>query len=262
MSDLSITNRAYREIRREIIDCNLIPGSRLNISLLQERLTFSQAAVREALSRLTAEGLVEIERHRGFRVAPVSMSGFRNLMQACLAVELPCLRSSIENGDLEWELNLVSTYHRAVRRLELVVAGREDVFTYSNERLGFYEALLASCDNSWMLWSWRLLYAQNMRYRHVYMPLAKFELDQNPLHDTFVKMVLARNVKKAVELSVANYDSVIRFIESQLDDESPAQLPCSNRRPQVAASCQPVPVLGAPAKSPARTNMKKRSRDI
>src|SRR3546814_7514182 len=97
------------------------------------------------MSRLTSEGLVEIERHRGFRVAPISQKGYRELAQACLTVELPCLRSSIENGDVQWELNLVATYHRAVRTLELVVAGKEDLEAYSTERLAFYEALLGAC---------------------------------------------------------------------------------------------------------------------
>lgn len=222
MDDLSITDRAYKQLRRELIDCCLPPGSRLNISSLQDQFSLSQAAVREALSRLTSEGLVEIERHRGFRVAPVSMSGFRELSQACLAVELPCLRSSIENGDREWEMNLVSAYHRAVRRLELVVAGQEDVYAYSTERLAFYEVLLAACDNSWLLWSWRLLYAQNMRYRHMYMPLAKFEIEQHAQHEAFLKMALARDVKKAVEAAMSNYDAVIRFIEAGLADENAA----------------------------------------
>src|SRR3546814_6972688 len=105
----------------------------------------------------------------------MSQKGYRELAQACLTVELPCLRSSIENGDVQWELNLVATYHRAVRTLELVVAGKEDLEAYSTERLAFYEALLGACTNPWLLGAWRLLYAQNMRYRHMYMPLRSEE---------------------------------------------------------------------------------------
>jgi len=95
-----------------------------------------------------------------------------------------------------------------------VVAGKNDLDAYSNERLAFYEALLAACDNSRLLWSWRLLYAQNMRYRHLYLPLAKFELELNPHHEAILKVVLARDVEKAVALSIENYDRVTRFIET------------------------------------------------
>ena len=218
MEDSSITGRAYTLLRSDIIACRLEPGTRLNILQLQKKLSLSQAAVREALSRLAAEGLVEIERNRGFRVSNISTSGFRKLIEALLAVELPCLRAAIANGNIEWELNLVSTYHRALRTLELVVDGKEGLDAYANERLAFYEALLAASDNPWLISSWRLLYAQNARYRQVYMPLAKFELDLNPHHEQILKAVLARDIERVIELSVENYEKVSQFIEEQIHD--------------------------------------------
>jgi len=221
MEDSSITGRAYSILRSDIISCRLAPGSRLNISQLQKKLTLSQAAVREALSRLAAEGLVEIERNRGFRVSQVSTSGFRKLTEALMAIELPCLRAAIQNGDIEWELNLIAAYHRALRTLELVVEGKEELNSYANERLAFYEALLAAADNPWLLWSWRLLYTQNARYRQIYMPLAKFELDLNPHHEQILKAVLSRDVDRVIALSVENYEKVSQFIEEQIHEVSP-----------------------------------------
>lgn len=215
MEDTSVTGRAYEILRADLISCRLKPGAQLNISSLQTTLDLSQAAIREALSRLTAEGLVEIERHRGFRVTQVSAGGFRELMEAYMTVEIPCMRASIAKGDLEWELKLVSAYHRALRTLELVVQGKEDIGAYSKERRAFHEALLAACDNSWLLWSWRMLYTQNLRYRHMYLPLAKFELELNPHHESFLKAVLARDVEKAIALGIQNYDLVASFIERQ-----------------------------------------------
>jgi DNA-binding GntR family transcriptional regulator len=220
MQDNSVTGRAYGLLRAELLGCRLPPGVQLNIAALQSRLLLSQGAIREALSRLTSEGLVEIERNRGFRAASVSASGFKELTEACMTVELPCLRASILNGDREWELNLLSTYHRAARTLDLVVGGTADIEAFSNERQGFYEALLGACDNHWLLWSWRLLYAQNMRYRHVYMPLAKFERELNPTHASFLQAVLARDADEAVRLAVENYGAVTNFIEALMAQEA------------------------------------------
>lgn len=216
MDDQSITGRAYHLLRAQIIGCELKPDSRLNISSLQASLSLSQAAVREALSRLTAEGLVEIERHRGFRVAPVSAGGFRELTEACVTVELPLIRSAIANGDLEWERQLVSAYHRAAQTLQQVVAGDEGIEAYSNERQNFYEALLNPCENKWLLWSWRLLYAQNMRYRHMYFPLARVELEQLPRHEEIVQAVLKRDVDKVEKMAIANYEEVMTAIEQAM----------------------------------------------
>lgn len=214
--DQSITARAYHLLRAQIIGCALKPGSRLNISSLQASFSLSQAAVREALSRLTAEGLVEIERHRGFRVAAVSAGGFRELTEACITVEMPLIRSAIANGDREWERRIIAAYHRAAQTLQHVVAGDEGVEAYSNERQGFYEALLSTADNQWLLWSWRLLYAQNMRYRHMYLPLARLELEQLPRHQKILDALIKRDTAKVEEMAIANYEQVMSAIEQAM----------------------------------------------
>lgn len=257
LTDTSITGRAYDTLRADLLSCRLKPGSRLNISSLQSKLSLSQASIREALSRLTAEGLVEIERHRGFRVAPVSVSGFRELAEACLTIELPCIRASLENGDLSWELNLISTYHRASRILELVVLGREDVGAYSSERLAFHEALLAACENNWLLGAWRMLYAQNTRYRHMYLPLAKFELESHELDENFVKAVLARDAIKASALWAEHNEKVANFIEAQINHEELAQVDPPPARTRKAGRRPKLPRAKATA-SAVKTRVKNR----
>lgn len=225
----SLADQAYTRLRSDLIACRIKPGERLTITALQDQHQLSQAAIREALSRLSSEGLVLIERNRGFRATPVSAEGFRDLVQTTLAIEIPALRLSIENGDREWELNLVATYHRALRTLELVVAGQEPVDAYATERLAFYEALLAGCRNPWMLWTWRLLYTQHMRYRHLYVPLARYELELNPQHERVLKAVLTRDVEAAVAFAVASYDMITKFVEKTIDDGKTVNGPKTRR---------------------------------
>lgn len=219
---MSITGRAYKLLRAQIIACELKPGSRLNISSLQNSLALSQASVREALSRLTAEGLVEIERHRGFRVAPVSPSGFRELIEACLTVEIPCIRSSIANGDLEWERQLTAAYHRAAQTLQQVAAGDAGVDAYSNERKAFYDVLLSPCRNKWLLWSWNLLHVQNMRYRHMYLSLARWDLEHLAVHREILDAVLKRDTAKVVDMATRNYEDVMSYIETAMSEQPDA----------------------------------------
>src|SRR3712207_4745843 len=52
-----------------IMGGDLTPGARLGEVELADRLDVSRTPVREALSRLAAEGLVEIQPNRGARVA-------------------------------------------------------------------------------------------------------------------------------------------------------------------------------------------------
>src|SRR3546814_13379484 len=69
-----------------------------------------------------------------------------------------------------------------------------------------------------LLGAWRLLYAQNMRYRHMYMPLARFELELGPQHADTMKVILARDVEAAEANAIAIYDKVTEFIENFLHE--------------------------------------------
>ena len=59
---------AYEALRADLLACRVAPGSRLKIQELCLQHAVSLGAIREALSRLTSEGLVVAEPQRGFRV--------------------------------------------------------------------------------------------------------------------------------------------------------------------------------------------------
>src|ERR1700693_2476045 len=68
----SLTSAVLECLRADILSAKLIPGQKLHIAGLAKQFSVSLAAVREALSRLVADGLVQASDQRGFRVSPVS----------------------------------------------------------------------------------------------------------------------------------------------------------------------------------------------
>jgi DNA-binding GntR family transcriptional regulator len=216
-TDSSLTNRAYVCLKADLIACRLEPGERLNISKLQRGLGVSQAAVREALSRLTSEGLAVIERNSGFRAAPIAASGYRELAEACATIEVPCLRAAIKYGDFGWEGALLSTYHVASRMLEQAAAGKVELVAYANYREEFHKKLFSACRNQWLLWSWSLLYAQHIRFRQTFLDLAQFERGLDSDYRTFLEVTIARKADAAVQIWCENHEKVTQFIESQLE---------------------------------------------
>ena len=58
--------------------------------------------MREALSRLVADGLVQASDQRGFRVSPVSPADLADVTQTRIDIEGLALRRSIERGDQAW----------------------------------------------------------------------------------------------------------------------------------------------------------------
>ena len=65
-------DQAYEALLAEILDCRLAPGAKIIISDVAARLGTSPGAVREALSRLSAEKWTVATAQKGYSVTPVA----------------------------------------------------------------------------------------------------------------------------------------------------------------------------------------------
>jgi DNA-binding GntR family transcriptional regulator len=92
----SVVGLAYDEIRARIVDGSLAPGSRLGQAELADQLGISRTSVREALRRLTGDGLVEFEVNRGFFVADIGLDKVLERLEARLVLEPMVARLAAE----------------------------------------------------------------------------------------------------------------------------------------------------------------------
>jgi DNA-binding GntR family transcriptional regulator len=80
---------AYERLRRAIVRLELAPGAAVSEAQLVDAFGFSKAAVRAALARLRAEGLVVPEPRRGHVVAPLTMRDVLEIYDLRLLLEPP-----------------------------------------------------------------------------------------------------------------------------------------------------------------------------
>ena len=69
----SQAEHAYQHLRTEILECRLMPGTRLTESHTLERLGFGKTPVREALQRLVNDNFMVVIPRHGYEVAPISL---------------------------------------------------------------------------------------------------------------------------------------------------------------------------------------------
>lgn len=77
----------HRALKRAILDQALSPGSKLPEDSIGERLGVSRTLVREALVRLSEEGLVDLRPNRGAAVARPTLEEGRDLFLTRMALE-------------------------------------------------------------------------------------------------------------------------------------------------------------------------------
>ncbi|MEX1252590.1 MAG: GntR family transcriptional regulator, partial [Hyphomonas sp.] len=81
----------YRKLRADILFAVLKPNDKLTLEPISRRYGASVPTIREVLNRLVSESLVVAEGQKGFRVAPVSIKGLKEIAHARLLLEAEAL---------------------------------------------------------------------------------------------------------------------------------------------------------------------------
>jgi DNA-binding GntR family transcriptional regulator len=200
-SSASLTEEIYGQIREDLIACRFRPGERLKAKDLSLALHVSLGVVREALSRLTAEGFVQAQPQRGFRAGPLSAIELMQLSEATIMVEGFCLRRSIEIGDLDWETRVTAAHYRFTNTPLCDEADPSRISkTFTTAHSEFRRALVSACDNQWMLRLQEMLHSQSERYRQICMMQGPKLVDYRDGYPVLVQAVLKRDADKAVAL--------------------------------------------------------------
>src|SRR5271154_3139325 len=83
----ALPDHVYAVLKQRILSCALLPTQRLVEKNLCDELGISRTPLREALNRLSHEELVSFQPHAGYRVAAITLEGFRNLIELRSIVE-------------------------------------------------------------------------------------------------------------------------------------------------------------------------------
>jgi DNA-binding GntR family transcriptional regulator len=94
LAEDSITLRAYRAMEQMIVTLQLEPGSVTTEGVLIERLGLGRTPVREAVQRLSWEGLLLVRPRAGIEVAPLHAADWLRVIDARRGVEGVIARSA------------------------------------------------------------------------------------------------------------------------------------------------------------------------
>lgn len=162
----TIGDSAYRNIRKDIIFGQLRPSEKLRLEPLRKRYNVSVTTLREILNRLASDGLVVAEGQKGFEVASVSDSNLWEIAELRLLVEGHAIVRSFENGDLDWESQVVAAHHKLKRLEDRMIAGdnsaRED---WKRADWAFHRALITGCGSETLMELHAQLFDKYLRYQ-------------------------------------------------------------------------------------------------
>ncbi|MEJ8569942.1 GntR family transcriptional regulator [Microbaculum marinum] len=201
----TLATSTFATLRHEIIAGEIAPGARLKIRSLCDRLNVGISPVREALNRLTAEGLVKQWDQHGFTVAPLTEEDLVDVTTTRCWLNEIGLRKSIANGDAEWEEDVLLACHRLTHLPRLV---KDDAAYRTREwsaaHMAFHHALVRASGSSRLTKFCDDLFDVAERYRHVSRRHGRTRNAADE-HKAIADAAISRDADLAVRLLTEHY---------------------------------------------------------
>jgi len=222
----TLASSVYERLRGDILRGELVPGHKLRIEFVRERYAAGNSPVREALNRLSSDGLVHRRDQRGFCVAPASADDLVELTRTRCWLEEIGLRESMRVFAHDWEEGVVLALHRLARipRSTSPSEYRENP-EWEQLHRAFHRSLIAGCGSRWLLAFCDQLADQAYRYRQLAVRQVYPRRREKDEHDAIAEAVLRRDADAAVALLTEHYRLTANIILKTGDVPGSAAVP-------------------------------------
>jgi GntR family carbon starvation induced transcriptional regulator len=184
-------------LRADIARGVFAPAQPLRMEALKAHFGTGLSPIREALSRLIAEGMVELEPNRGFRVTALSKDDLYDVAVARIAIETCAARLAIAQGDEEWEAAVVGAMHRYRLLSNNQFETEEKLSAWEAAHDALHAAIISACGSQRLLAMQARFQEQHVRYRRlIVVPEVGQEVHVKE-HQELVDLVLKRDADAA-----------------------------------------------------------------
>jgi GntR family carbon starvation induced transcriptional regulator len=211
---ITLASAIYEKLRDDIITGSQPPTHKLHIRNLCDRFSVGLSPMREALSRLSSEGLIKQTDRRGFSVAPVSLPELLDLTRARCWINEIGLRESVARGDQAWEEAVVLSFYRMQRTPRVLADTATDRNPeWERAHREFHLRLVSGCGSDWIVGICDKLFDAAERYRHWGRRAGVVRSTAEEEHRAIMEAVVKRDSAAAIALLNAHFQRTAELVE-------------------------------------------------
>jgi DNA-binding GntR family transcriptional regulator len=197
VSRTSLVEVAYHAIRRRILDNVYAPGLQVLEQTLATELGISRTPLRQALTRLQEEGLVEVIPRHGMRVLPVSPADMHEIYVVLTALESAAAELLARRRPSEAELKpLVDASRDMARALKA-----DDLDAWAHADASFHQRLVQLTANRTLIDAVARLGDRVHRARTFSLRLRPKPVNSTQEHMALIERIRAGDVPGAVDVN-------------------------------------------------------------
>jgi DNA-binding GntR family transcriptional regulator len=213
--NLTLSQRVYEHLRGEILANRLAPGTELSEVALSRELQISRGPIREALSRLAAEGLITMRPRRRAEVRSLTTQELIDAYQVREALEVMAVRLAIPRiteadlGRLEDLIDQMAGH-----------AGRQAVADFFAANVAFHELLCALSGNDKLREMHHRLEGEIGRFQDRTLAL-RGSLDGSLAeHRAILAAIRLRDADQAAQLTADHIRVPVQRLQAALDPDA------------------------------------------
>jgi DNA-binding GntR family transcriptional regulator len=208
----------YLQLRRNLLNGKFPPSHRFKLNELCSEYTASASVVREALTRLAEQGLINLEPNKGFAVPSFSDAEINDVAFIRSEIETLAVRRSIERGDVNWEVSVVATHYQlSITPNATLQEDPEANERWTSAHRAFHQACAAACESPRLLAYRTQLYDQSEIIRQMAKLREGRTRDVAAEHAAIADAVVARDADRAAALLRDHIDVTRRACLHSLD---------------------------------------------
>jgi DNA-binding GntR family transcriptional regulator len=158
MKTESLKLHAYNIIKKNIVECIYTPGSMINEEQLKTELNISRTPIRDALSRIEQEGLIEIKPKKGILITPITIDEINKIFEVRLLIEPYAIQKYGNSLDTNTLMEYLSFY-RGENKDQLT---SEKVIELDDS---FHDLIIGCIPNKYLITFYNVITSQNKRLR-------------------------------------------------------------------------------------------------
>lgn len=238
---LPMTAQVYEALRHAIITMQLRPMEKLSEKELAQRLGVSRTPVREALTKLADDGLVNVFPQHGTFISPIRFAAVVEAQFIREALEIAVIQKAVIGGDPE-----VLGRLPGLIAVQKEAGKRGDLTRFLDSDEAFHRTF---CESVGQQKSWRIIQAVKLqmdRVRYLSLPEPGSFAYIIRQHESIIRAVEKRDPERAQRALRVHVREVLSFVEALF-----------TKRPDLF---EPAPEAGSPHLAPASFKSARRSR--
>ncbi|HHY78529.1 MAG TPA: GntR family transcriptional regulator [Clostridiales bacterium] len=204
----TLGDQIYSILREDIISQRIKCGEKLTLKALQERFDVSSTPIREAIKRLSQEGLVEHVTNVGAKVIDIKEKDIIEIYDFCAVLDSAALKYAMRNSEYE---ELVYELENCIKSQEISL-NSDNIKNFKLHSDNFHDILYKYADNSRLYDAARSIRSQFTILTNKYQNIIDAETTVLSEHKELLEAIKSKDIENASSIMTRHFENAKNYL--------------------------------------------------